>query len=138
MSTLGTVGRYLYALPFAVFGLLHFMNGPAMAGMVPVPGGVLWVYITGAAFIAAAAAIMIGKMASLAAALLGVLLLSFVLTIHVPGVMGAADQAAMQTSMTNLLKDAALAGGAWFIAGVMAVREKATARPAPAEERAAV
>ncbi|MBW3533879.1 MAG: DoxX family protein [Gemmatimonadetes bacterium] len=138
MSTLGTIGRYLYALPFMVFGLLHFINGPAMAGMVPIPGGVLWVYLTGIAFIAASVAIMTGKMASLASALLGVMLLIFVLTIHVPGVMGAADQAAMQMSMTNLLKDAALAGGAWFIAGVMAVREKTVAGVRPTEESAAV
>lgn len=121
MGGIGTVGRYLYAAPFAVFGLLHFMNGGAMAGMVPgfVPGGVFWVYLTGAAMLAASIAIMAGKMGSLAATLLGVMLLVFVATIHLPGVIGAADQAAMQASMSNLLKDLALAGGAFVLAGVL-------------------
>lgn len=107
------IGRYLYALPFGVFGLLHFMNAPLMAGMVPIPGGELWVYLTGAAFLAACVSIIIEKKARLACILLGVLLLIFVLTIHLPAIIGSE----MQPSMTNLLKDLALAGGAWFIAG---------------------
>lgn len=137
MSTLGTLGRYLYALPFLVFGVLHFLNAPAMAGMVPVPGGIFWVYLTGIAFLAASIAIMSGKMASIAAALLGVLLLTFVVTIHIPGVMGAESQEAMQMSMTNLLKDAALAGGAWVIAAVAAAREGDAAPRTPSGEGAA-
>lgn len=121
MGGIGTVGRYLYAAPFAVFGLFHFMNGGAMAGMVPgfIPGGVFWVYLTGVALIAASVAILVGKMGSLAATLLGVMLLVFVATIHLPGVIGAADQAAMQASMSSLLKDLALAGGAFVLAGVL-------------------
>lgn len=121
MGGIGTVGRYLYAAPFAVFGLFHFMNGSAMASMVPgfVPGGVFWVYLTGAALIAASVAIMAGKMGSLAATLLGVMLLLFAVTIHLPGVINAADQAAMQASMSSMLKDLALAGGAFVLAGVL-------------------
>ena len=117
MAALGTIGRYVFAIPFLVFGAFHFMNASAMAGMVPIPGGVVWVYLTGAAMIAASVAIMSGKMASLASALLGLMLLIFVLSIHLPGVLGAADQAAMQQSMTNLLKDTVMAGGAWVLAG---------------------
>jgi len=114
---LGTVGRYLFAIPFLIFGAFHFMQGPAMAGMVPIPGGVLWVYLTGAAMIAASVAIMTGKHASLAAKLLGLMLLIFVVSIHLPGVLGAADQAAMQSSMTQMLKDTVIAGAAWFLSG---------------------
>lgn len=109
------IGRYLYALPFGVFGLLHFMNASQMAGLVPgwIPGGAFWVYLTGAAFLAACVSIIIEKKARLACILLGVLLLIFVLTIHLPSVI----EGEMQSAMTNLLKDLALAGGAWFIAG---------------------
>lgn len=99
------------------------MNASGMAGMVPVPGGVIWVYLTGPALIAAAVAIATGKMASLASALLGVMLLSFALTIHLPGVLDAADQMARQASMSNMLKDLALSGGAFVLAGVFARRE---------------
>ena len=141
MSTLGTIGRYVYAIPFAIFGLFHFMNGAAMAGMVPIPGGVFWVYLTGAALIAASVAIMIGKMAALAAALLGVMLLTFALTIHLPGIINAADQGAMQSAMSSMLKDTALAGAAWFVAGVMARADAHHAGRAdtdPVEEHTAV
>lgn len=107
------IGRYLYALPFAIFGLFHFMNASQMAGMVPIPGGVFWVYLTGLAMLAASVSIIIEKKARLACILLGVLLLIYVLSIHLPGVIGGQ----MQPSMTNLLKDLALAGGAWYMAG---------------------
>src|ERR1043166_5960693 len=51
------VARAAFALPFAVFGLFHFVNANAMAGFVPVPGGVFWVYFTGAALVAGAVGI---------------------------------------------------------------------------------
>lgn len=110
---LSTIGRYLYALPFGVFGLFHFMNAGQMAGMVPIPGGQFWVYLTGLAMLAACVSILIETKARLACILLGVLLLIYVLSIHLPAVIGGE----MQPSMTNLLKDLALAGGAWFVAG---------------------
>ncbi|MEZ4415440.1 MAG: DoxX family protein [Gemmatimonadota bacterium] len=116
------VGRVLYAVPLAVFGLLHFMNGPAMAGMVPIPGGVVWVYLTGLALIAATAAIVTGREAVLATRLLGVMLLIFAVSIHLRGVLGAADEMAMAASMGNLLKDTALAGAAWFMSGAVGQR----------------
>jgi len=107
-------GKYLLAIPMAIFGLFHFISGPAMAGMVPaaIPGGVLWVYLTGIALVAAAAAILTDKMAKLASVLLAILLLVFVLVIHLKGAM-AGDQAAT----ASLLKDIAIAGGALVFAG---------------------
>ena len=108
-------GKYLLAIPMAVFGIFHFLNGSAMAGMVPIPGGVIWVYLTGAALIAAAVAILIDKKAKLASFLLAALLLVFVLTIHLKGAMGG-DQMAM----ASLLKDLAIAGGALVFAGTKA------------------
>ncbi len=116
-NSLRTVGHYLYALPFAVFGLFHFMNASSMAGMVPLPGGVFWVYLTGVALIAAAVSFLIGKKVKLAGTLLGIMLIIFVLSIHLPGVIGADSPQSMQMSMTSLLKDLALAGAAFFIAG---------------------
>ena len=109
-------GKYLYALPFAVFGLFHFMNASSMAGMVPIPGGQFWVYFTGLALIAAAISFVVNIKVRLAGTLLGVMLLIFALSIHLPGVIGADNPQAMQMSMTSLLKDLALAGAAFFIA----------------------
>lgn len=106
------IGRVLYALPFAVFGIFHFMNANAMSGMVPIPGGVIWVYLTGVALIAAAVSILIKKQTTLATLFLGVMLLIFALSIHLPTVLGGD-----QNAMPNLLKDIALAGAAFYMSG---------------------
>lgn len=113
MKNLDLVGNYLFALPFGVFGLMHLMAGDGMSGLVPtfIPGGVLWVYLTGISLLAACIAILIGKQAKLAATLLGVLMLVFVASIHLPAVIGG-DQMAM----SGVLKDLALAGAAWMYA----------------------
>jgi|AntRauTorcE11898_2_1112593.scaffolds.fasta_scaffold34397_1 uncharacterized membrane protein len=114
-NTWHTIGRIVFALPFAIFGILHFINAGQMAGFVPafIPGGVIWVYLTGAALLAASISILAQKMTRLACILLGVLLLIFVLTIHLPGVIESGGE----SGMPNLLKDLALAGASWFIAG---------------------
>jgi putative oxidoreductase len=104
------LGRLLYAIPIAVFGLFHFMNADGMAGIVPIPGGVIWVYLTGLALIAAAVSIIIQKKASLATMLLGVMLLIFALSIHLPALIGGD-----QSVMPNLLKDIALSGAAFYM-----------------------
>lgn len=109
MNSLLNFGKYLYAIPFLLFGFFHFMGANDMAGMVPVPGGAVWVYITGVAMLAAGVAILIGKMDKLAAFLLGVLLLTYALSVWAKGAFGG-DQMAM----SSMLKDLALAGGAWM------------------------
>lgn len=115
MNSLTNTGRILFALPFAVFGLMHLMAAKDMAGMVPgwVPGGVFWVYLTGVALIAATVAIIAKKQISLAALLLGVLMFVFVLTVHLPGLMGG-----NQMAMSGLLKDFSLGGAAFMISGL--------------------
>ena len=107
-----TVARYLYAIPFLVFGVIHFIQGSNMAGYVPIPGGVIWVYVVGVALIAACVSIIIEKYTKLACLLLALLLIIFVLSIHLPGVIGGEDPEAM----SRLLKDSALAGGALLLA----------------------
>ncbi|MGB1779357.1 MAG: DoxX family protein, partial [Longimicrobiales bacterium] len=94
MDALPKVGRFLYAIPMAGFGALHFIMGEAMAGMVPIPGGVIWVYITGVALLAAATSIIVGRHAVLATRLLGLMLLTFAISIHLMALVGG-DQAAM-------------------------------------------
>ncbi|MBW6477911.1 MAG: hypothetical protein K0B37_00660 [Bacteroidales bacterium] len=110
-------GRYVFALPFLIFGVFHFMNAGNMAGMIPgwLPGGVFWVYLTGLALIAASLSMIIKVMDQLASFLLGVMLIIFVLLLHLPGALEGD-----QMSTTNLLKDLAMAGGAWLYAGYAA------------------
>lgn len=116
------IGRYLFALPFAVFGLFHLFNAGNMTGWVPIPGGVFWVYLTGLAHLAASVSIIIEQKTRLACILLGVMLLIFVFSIHLPGIINGN----MPSSMINLLKDLALTGAAWYMAGQYAGVEQAT------------
>ncbi len=104
--------RAIFAIPFAVFGVMHLMSADKMQGMVPayVPGGVIWVYITGVLLILGAAGFIINKSVQLAGYLLGGLMLIFILTIHLPVVVGGD-----QNGMGNLLKDLALMAGALYI-----------------------
>ena len=122
MNTITGIGKYLFAIPFIVFGLFHFMGAKDMASMVPIPGGVIWVYLTGLAHIAAGVAIIIGKMDQLATTLLGIMLVIFALSIHLPAVVSSAGED--PGAMGNLLKDLSLAGAAWVYARHAAVDKK--------------
>ncbi|PIW70535.1 MAG: DoxX family protein [Ignavibacteriales bacterium CG12_big_fil_rev_8_21_14_0_65_30_8] len=114
-----TVARVIFAIPFLVFGIMHFMKAGDMAGYVPsfIPGGVFWIYLTGLALIAASVSILIQKKAKLACLLLAIMLMIFVLTIHLPGVF---NEATRQMSMSSMLKDLALCGAALFFSGSFA------------------
>lgn len=124
MNTILGLGKYVYATSLIVFGIGHLTNASAMAGMVPVPAGELWVYITGIALLAAAVSIIVGKYDKLGAALLGVLLFTFALSIHLPGVINATDAVSKQGFLSGFLKDIALAGAAWMYA-FSAAKDKA-------------
>ena len=115
-STLSTAGRVLFALPLLGFGFGHFTNASAMSGMVPLPGEIIWVYITGTALIAAAVSVIIQKKAGLATLLLGIMLLIFVAAVHVPN-MTSSDPNLQMMGMTNTFKDVGLAGASFFMSG---------------------
>ncbi len=105
--------RILFALPFGIFGINHFMFRSKLIGIVPpwIPGDTVWVYLTGAAFIAACVFI-IGKLkyAHIWALIVGFMLVVFIFSIHIPGLFNIMS---FQESLTNLLKDISLVGGAW-------------------------
>ena len=112
MNAITNLGKYLYALPFAIFGIMHFMAANDMAAMAP--GGAPMVYFTGLAMIAASVSMIIGKMDKLAAVLLAVMLLLFAAVVHAP----AMSENPME--MGNILKNVALAGAALMYAHSMA------------------
>ncbi len=118
------VARILFILPLVGFGFGHLTNGSDMAGMVPIPGGVFWIYLTGVALLAAAMSIIIKKKAALATLLLAVMLLIIALSIWLPG-MSAEDPMQAQTNMSMMLKDLGLAGAALFMSGVFRKEEEA-------------
>jgi uncharacterized membrane protein len=79
-----------------------------MAGIVPIPESVFWLYLTGLAHILASVSFMIKRQSMLAGWLLGITLLIFALSIHLPAFLGGE-----QMGMIQVLKDLALAGGAF-------------------------
>ncbi|PWT77251.1 MAG: DoxX family protein [Bacteroidetes bacterium] len=118
-TNISRIGVILYALVIGFFGINHFLNASGMAPFVPsfFYGGEFWVYLTGAALIAAAIAFLIGKQVRLAGLLLALFLIIIVVTIHLPAVIHAPDEAAARVPLTNLIKDTGLAAAALIIAG---------------------
>ncbi len=114
MFTLIPLGRYLFALPIAVFGVFCFTNAQMMVGLIPayLPGSIVWVYLSGICLLMASAGILYGKKAKTASTLLAIMLIMFVLTIHLPSVM-----AGHRESIIMALKDVIIAGGALIYAG---------------------
>jgi uncharacterized membrane protein len=109
MNSLIGLGKYLFAIPMAVFGIMHFSAANDMAAMAP--GGVFMVYLTGLALIAAAVSIILGKYDKLASVLLGIMLLLFILP-H------AQNLSTNSMELINILKNVALAGGAFMYASM--------------------
>lgn len=109
------VGRLLFALPFGIFGIIHFLTGSDLAGMIPefIPGDIIWVYLTGAALIGSSVCIVAQIKVRLVSLLLSLMLLIFALTIHLPELLMETPNA-----LPNLLKDLSLSGGALFLAAL--------------------
>lgn len=107
-----TISRIVFGLPFAVFGIFHLMRGSDMAGMVWLPGGTFWIYLTGIALIAAGISFTVNRYVHLAAWGLAAFLFITTFTIHLPMVFSQGQQA-----MTGFLKDLMLLGAALYFAG---------------------
>jgi putative oxidoreductase len=117
MKHLAGIGRVLFALPFGIMGLNHFLMYNYYVGMVSsfIPGGGFTVLITGLALIAACIAILFKKFIQIACLLLALLLFIFICTIHIPGLF-VPESANM--ALIELLKDTGLMGGSLLIASI--------------------
>ncbi len=113
------VAIYLLSVVMIFFGIYHFRYPSTMMVYVPtfLPGGIIWVYLVGGAFILAALAFIFNRFVKLAGYLLAILLLIFVFMVHLPNYREAGDPDMRQLALINLLKDTALAAFALHIAG---------------------
>jgi putative oxidoreductase len=116
--TVSRIAILLLAIVLFIFGLQHFFRPHELLVKVPsfLPGGMIWVYIVGVAFMLTALSFITNKFVRITAYLLAVLLFSFVLTIHLPNYMDTADAEMARQSLTNVLKDSALGAFALYIA----------------------
>jgi putative oxidoreductase len=117
MKNLTTAGRILFALPFVIFGINHFIMMDYYLGMLTsfIPLGAYTIILTGILMIAAGISIITKKFVKLSTILLAILLLIFILTIHIPHLIKGVDTT---ITLITLLKDISLMGGSLMIAGI--------------------
>jgi uncharacterized membrane protein YphA (DoxX/SURF4 family) len=90
-SWLVTLARFFVGIPAIVFGVEYFLHptiepGVPLEKLMPnwVPGPLFWGYLTGAALIVCGACIVANKKARLAAIVLGIVILFFVVFLYIP------------------------------------------------------
>jgi uncharacterized membrane protein len=110
------VARVLYGLAFIPFGIAHFIYLKPTASLVPawLPWHLFWAYFTGWTLIAAGAAVIVGVLARLAAALAAIELAMFTLLVWVPIMVTPGSKSTFQWSETFL--SVTLTAGAWVVA----------------------
>jgi putative oxidoreductase len=117
MKKITTIGRILFAIPFALFGINHFLMTDYYLGMLTsfIPLGAYTIILTGIMLIVASISIITKKFVKFATLMLAVLLLIFILTIHIPHLLTETDKT---VTLIALLKDISLMGGSLMIAGI--------------------
>ncbi len=113
-------GRLIFALCMIAFGILHFLYPAYAPGLPPtdsaivliIPGHALWVFLTGATFLSAGSCILVHYQTHRMAALLGALILLFILLTWGP--LLAAHPAMIASA--DWMKDIGIAGGALILA----------------------
>ncbi|WP_263383731.1 hypothetical protein [Granulicella arctica] len=117
------LGRSLFAMSLAVFGVQHLLYGPFVAGLIPawMPAHLFWAYFVGIAFLAAALAIASKVYAGWAATSLGAMFLLWVVMLHGPRVAAAHRNS---DEWTSLLVALAMSGCSFAIAGMVSNGER--------------
>jgi len=123
MKNFTTLGRILFALPFAVFGINHFVMKEYYIGMLTsfIPLGAYTIILTGIMLIAASISIILEKFVKISTVLLAILLFVFIVTIHLPHLFH--NDPERTVTLIALLKDISLMGGAIMIAGIYSENE---------------
>ncbi|MDQ6610304.1 MAG: hypothetical protein M3Y85_10845 [Bacteroidota bacterium] len=116
--TISRIAIFLLSFVMMFFGIQHFLHPQNLVTRVPdfLPGGIIWVYVAGTAFILAAISFITNILVRVSAYLLAVMLFIFVFTVHLPQFLDTADNGYRETTLINLLKDTALAAFALYIA----------------------
>lgn len=123
MKSMTTIGRILFAIPFAIFGINHFLMTDYYVGMLTsfVPRGAYTIILTGILLIAASISIISKKYVRFSTIMLAALLFIFIITIHIPHLFHDTDKT---ITIIALLKDISLMGGSLMIAGTYSEGEK--------------
>jgi uncharacterized membrane protein YphA (DoxX/SURF4 family) len=117
MNKLPIIGRILFAVPFGIFGLNHFLMQDFYEGMLTsfIPGGGYTILFTGVLLIAACISIIMNRYVRISCAVVAFMLLMFIFTIHIPQLF---DPEKAKLAFVELLKDTSLLGGTLMIMGI--------------------
>ncbi|MDW5267114.1 MULTISPECIES: hypothetical protein [Acidobacteriaceae] len=117
-ESLVLVGRFLFAAALVVVGVQHFLYAKFIAMLIPawIPGHLFWSYFVGVAFLASALSLATKIQGRLAAALLGLMFLLWVVVLHAPRVVAAVHNGNEWTSGMIAL---AMCGGSFVLAGAL-------------------
>jgi len=112
-------GATLYGLTILSFGINHFLYAKEAAGYVPswIPIPIFWIYFAGAGLIGSSVAIILKVKTRLFSFLLGAMIFTWVIILHIPKVIGAASADDRAGEMTSALLALAYCGIAFVIAG---------------------
>lgn len=123
MKKLTTIGRILFALPFGILGINHFVMKDFYLGLLTsfIPGMGFTIFLVGLALIGTSISIIANKYIKVSCIILAGLLALFILTIHIPN-LAVPDKSTI--ALIDLFKDTALLGGALMIAGMDAAYKK--------------
>jgi putative oxidoreductase len=127
MKKITTIGRVLFAIPFAIFGINHFLMTDYYIGMLTsfIPLGAYTIILTGIMLIVASLSIIFKMYIKLTTLMLAGLLFFFILTIHIPHLLSGVDH---EITLIALLKDISLMGGSLMIAGIYSEKEETTGK----------
>jgi uncharacterized membrane protein len=113
---LAPLGPLFFAAFLILGGIQHFVYADFVMKLVPtwIPGSRFWVYFTGLALIAGGAGLLLPKTHRLAATLVGLMLLLWVVLLHVPRALADLHNAGETSGVFEAL---ALSGAAFVVSG---------------------
>ncbi len=124
-SRILVLGPVFEAVALAIFAAEHFLAARDLSTIVPrwLPGPLFCTYFVGAALLAAAISLIVGRYVRWSAFLLALLFLTIVATIDLPNL---AEHGHERLFWTLTLRETSFAGGAMVLAGSLWPRGRAT------------
>lgn len=118
LETFIPVGKYFLAITMFLFGIAHFVYADFVQALVPVwiPPPLFWTYFGGVALVAAGVGIIGNIKRRLASLLLGIMLFTWFLILHLPRAI-ADPHSGNGNEWTSVFEALAFSGIAFLIAG---------------------
>ena len=118
------LGATIFAITIISFSIDHFLYAKDAAGYVPswVPAHLFWIYFTGGALLASGLAILLKIKSRLAATLLGTMILTWFIILHIPRVI-VSPVAYLGSEVTSAFIALAYSGIAFVVAAKSPRRE---------------